>query len=238
MPETSAFGDECKRLQPFRSFLRTTQRSKQWPLSRRSNLLHIAAQLIVDAERREITALDALGPDEDAAIRCAAEVPCAALDAAVILARRLIQSDAYPGRTGWASRDFWDRADKGYGSSTGVGRFGQKSAATVYGDAFRAPDTSVCSKLCRGSSRNLQTPLKRGVAERWMRYHGPWIFDGNVPLSPISLSINLIFCSSTLGACGSKRPNFCALFHASTLSVRDSYCSAGMVYFSTLLTSV
>lgn len=58
------------------------------------------------------------------------------------------------------------------------------------------------------------------------------------PLSSTSRSSARTFCSSILGALGSNRPSFCAFFQASTLSLRASYSSAGMLYFSTKETSV
>lgn len=58
-----------------------------------------------------------------------------------------------------------------------------------------------------------------------------------VPLSSTSRSRALTFCSSMLGASGSKRPSFWAFFQASTLSDRVSYSSAGITYFSTEETS-
>jgi hypothetical protein len=54
-----------------------------------------------------------------------------------------------------------------------------------------------------------------------------------LPLSSTSRSEARIFCCSMLGASGSKRPSFCAFFHARTLSVRCSYSAAGISYFST-----
>lgn len=59
----------------------------------------------------------------------------------------------------------------------------------------------------------------------------------HLPLSSTSRSEAWIFCCSTVGAFGSKRPSFCAFFQARTLSVRLSYSASGMVYLVTADTS-
>jgi len=59
----------------------------------------------------------------------------------------------------------------------------------------------------------------------------------DLPLSSTSRSEARIFCSSMLGASGSKRPSFCAFFHASTLSDRVSYSVLGIVYLGTAVRS-
>lgn len=102
--------------------------------------------------------------------------------------------------------------------------------------------TPPCFPFLHSDNATQATPNRREIrkkqgAKSQIDKMEEWILTG-VPLSSTSRSRALTFCSSMLGASGSKRPSFCAFFQASTLSLRCSYSSGGITYFWTEETSV
>jgi hypothetical protein len=92
------------------------------------HLLHILAQII---QHIKVTDLDALRPHKDAAIAAALEVALA-VNAAVVLARRLVEGDADPGTE---AGERGDGADVGDCAAAGVGG-GEQAAAGFGGDGL------------------------------------------------------------------------------------------------------
>ena len=77
---------------------------------KKANLeLLVARQLVVQAQLGEVSNLDSLRAQEDAAFGSAGEVP-GAVDAAVVLTCGLVEGHADPGADAW---DVWDLADEG-----------------------------------------------------------------------------------------------------------------------------
>lgn len=68
----------------------------------------IARQLVVQAQLREVSNLDPLCAQEDAAFGSTGEV-LGAVDAAVVLTRGLVEGHADPGADAW---NVWDFADE------------------------------------------------------------------------------------------------------------------------------
>lgn len=90
-----------------------------------SYLLHVTP-LSLQPQLREISHLHPLRSDEDTPVLPALEIPLAGGDAAIVLADRLVERDADPGRAGgpWQGGD---GADEGDGAPLG-GRVGEAAA--------------------------------------------------------------------------------------------------------------